>query len=71
MMPIHTQLPMAITITILSISRPPLNYAAIINYLPFAFVVKVGLSPLRRKFCQSKIYLSLVRKNTIICLFGV
>ena len=31
---------MALTITILSISRPPLNYAAVINYLQFVFVVK-------------------------------
>ena len=37
---LHTQLLMAIRITILSISRPPLNSAAVINYLHFVLVVK-------------------------------
>ena len=36
---LHTHLLMDITITILSISRPPLNYAAVFNYLQFVFVV--------------------------------
>ena len=36
----------------------------------FVINFKVGLSRLR-KFCQIKIFLSLVCKNTIIRLFGV
>ena len=31
---------MAITLAIPLLSRPPLNYAAVINYLPFVFFVK-------------------------------
>ena len=37
---LHTQLLIAIEITVLSINRPPLKYAAIINYVQFVFVVK-------------------------------
>ena len=37
---LHTQLLMAITNTMLLMSRPTLNYAAVINYLLFVFVVK-------------------------------
>ena len=37
---LHTALLIAIGVTILSISRPPVKYAAVINYLQFVFVVK-------------------------------
>ena len=37
---LHKQLLMAIAISVLSINRPPLKYVAVINYLPFAFIVK-------------------------------
>ena len=37
---LHTQLLIAIEITVLSISRPPLKYAGIIIYVQFVFVVK-------------------------------